>query len=282
MRPTGPCSISSPIYARRRRPAPPKRPCRCAPSFSPILPICARRLDAAALRLLDRRRVDLRALVRALPGPENFLATPRQRLDRAGEKLRAGLAAGLSRRQLALANASRLLARHAPHAEAQRAIGRLNNLAFRLGAARAALVEKRRERLETLAARFSAARLANRTLLRNDLRAREERRRALAGRLDAAARALLARRREALGHVGQMLAAVGYQPVLRRGFALARDAAGAPIRSVVQAPDGARLTLQFADGKIAATAGPPLDAAPPKKRAVKSPKTKPGDQGSLF
>ncbi len=170
----------------------------------------------------------LRALARALPGPESLLATPRQRLDRAGEKLRASLAAGLSRRQLALANASRLLARHAPHAEVQRATGRLNNLAFRLGAARVALVEKRRERLETLAARFSAAQLANLALLRNDFRAREERRRALAGRLDAAARALLARRRDALGHVGQMLAAVGYEAVLRRGFALARDAAGAP------------------------------------------------------
>jgi exodeoxyribonuclease VII large subunit len=242
----------------------------------------ARRLDAAALRLLDRRRADLRALSRALPGPEDFLAIPRQKLDRAGEKLREKLAAGLSRRQLALANASRLLARHAPHAEAQRAIGRLNNLAFRLGAARAASAERRRERLQTLAARFAAANLASQTLLRNDLRASDEKRRALAVRLDTAARALLARRGESLSHVGQMLAAVGYQAVLRRGFALARDAAGAPIRSVAQAPDGAILTLQFADGKIAATAGPPLDVAQPRKLAAKPRKAKPGEQGSLF
>ncbi len=242
----------------------------------------SRRLDAAAFRLLDRRRADLRALARALPGPESLLATPRQRLDRAGEKLHASLAAGLSRRQLALANASRLLARHAPHAEVQRATGRLNNLVFRLGAARVALVEKRRERLETLAARFSAARLANLALLRNDLRARDERRQTLAARLDAAARAFLARRRDALGHAGQMLAAVGYEAVLRRGFALARDAAGGPIRSVAQAPDGALLTLQFADGRIAATAGPPLDGAQTGKRAAKPRKAKPGEQGSLF
>jgi exodeoxyribonuclease VII large subunit len=242
----------------------------------------ARRLDAAALRLLDRRRADLRALSRALPAPENLLAIPRQKLDRAGDRLRASLAAALSRRQLALANASRLLARHAPHAEVQRAAGRLNNLAFRLGAARVALVEKRGERLNNLAARFAAARLASRALLRNDFRAREEKRRALAARLDAAARALLTHRREALAHAAQMLAAVGYEAVLRRGFALARDAAGAPVRSVAQAPDGARLTLQFADGRIAATAGPPLDAAPPKKRAARPRKTRPGEQGSLF
>ncbi len=242
----------------------------------------ARRLDAAALRLLDRRRADLRGLARALPGPESLLATPRQRLDRAGDRLRASLAAGFSRRQLALANASRLLARHAPHAEVQRAAGRLNNLAFRLGAARGALVEKRGERLAALAARFAAARLASHALLRNDLRAREEKRQALAARLDAAARAVLARRREALAHAGQMMAAVGYEAVLRRGFALARDAAGAPVRSVAQAPDGALLTLQFADGRIAATAGPALDAAQARKRAARPPKAKPGGQGSLF
>ncbi|MGO8740555.1 exodeoxyribonuclease VII large subunit [Rhodoblastus sp.] len=242
----------------------------------------ARRLDAAALRLLDRRRADLRALARALPGPESLLATPRQRLDRAGDRLRASLAAALSRRQLALANASRLLARHAPHAEVQRAAGQLNNLAYRLGAARGALIEKTGERLKTLAARFGAARFASQALLRNDLRAREEKRRALAARLDAAARVFLARRREALGHVEKMLAAVGYEGVLRRGFALVRDAAGAPIRSVAQAPDGALLTLQFADGRIAATAGPPLDRAPAKKRAAKPPKAKAADQGSFF
>ncbi|MCI4677701.1 exodeoxyribonuclease VII large subunit [Rhodoblastus acidophilus] len=242
----------------------------------------ARRHDAAALRLLDRRRADLRALARALPGPESLLATPRQRVDRAGDKLRASAAAALARRQLALANASRLLTRHAPHAELQRATGRLNNLAFRLGAVRAALVEKRGERIATLCARFGAARLARLALLRNDLRAQDERRRALATRLDAAALASLARRREWLGHADQMLAAVGYQAVLRRGFALVRDADGAPVRSAAQAPEGARLTLQFADGKIAATAGPPLERAAPKKRAPARRKTEAGGQGSLF
>jgi exodeoxyribonuclease VII large subunit len=59
------------------------------------------------------------------------------------------------------------------------------------------------------------------------------------------------------------------------------------VRSVAQAPQGARLTLQFADGKIAATAGGPLDAGPerapaPKKRAATPRKTPEGGQGSLF
>jgi exodeoxyribonuclease VII large subunit len=223
-----------------------------------------------------------------LPGPESLLATPRQRLDRSGDKLRAALAAGFARRQLALANASRLLARHAPHAELQRASGRLDTLVFRLAAARVGLVEKRRERLAVLGARFESARLARVALLRNDFRAAEERRAALAARLDAAMASALARRRERLGHAEQMLAAVGYAAVLRRGFALVRDADDAAVRSVAQAPPGARLTLQFADGKIAATAAGPFDSAPvegasaPKKRPASSRKTPEGGQGSLF
>jgi exodeoxyribonuclease VII large subunit len=125
-------------------------------------------------------------------------------------------------------------------------------------------------------------------LLRNDCRAAEERRLALATRLDAAMASALARRRERLGHAEQMLAAVGYAAVLRRGFALVRDAEDAAVRSVAQAPPGARLTLQFADGKIGATAGGPRDDAPaegapaPKKRAATPRKTSEGGQGSLF
>ena len=47
-------------------------------------------------------------------------------------------------RRLALAEASRLLARHAPHAELQRTVGRLQTLLFRLAAARPGLIERRR------------------------------------------------------------------------------------------------------------------------------------------
>jgi exodeoxyribonuclease VII large subunit len=244
----------------------------------------SRRHDSAALRLLERRRSDLRGLARVLPGPDSLLATPRQRLDRCGDRLRASLASALGRRQIALANASRLLARHAPHAELQRASGRLHNLSFRLNAVREILVERRRERLATLGARFGAALSARLALLRHGLRRQGERRLALAARLDAAMTAELARRRERLNHAEQMLAAVGYQAVLRRGFALVRDGADEAVRSVAQAPEGARLTVQFADGKIAATAGARLDGASPalKKRASAPRGTRDSGQGSLF
>ena len=92
----------------------------------------ARRHTDAIFRSVERRRNEMRALVRALPLGDALLATPRQRADRAGEKLRASLSAALGKRHLGLAQASRLLARHAPQAELSRATGRLNTLVFRL------------------------------------------------------------------------------------------------------------------------------------------------------
>ncbi|MGO9942401.1 MAG: exodeoxyribonuclease VII large subunit [Rhodoblastus sp.] len=242
----------------------------------------SRRHTDAIFRALDRRRTDLRALARALPGGESLLATPRQRLDRAGEKMRASLLASLGRRQLALAQASRLLARHAPQAELQRVTGRLNTLSFRLDAARAPLTQRRRERLETLAKSFHAALASRGRLLRRDLAAREQGRQVLAARLSAALAASMGRRREKLAHLDQLRFALGYGAILQRGFALVRDATGAAVHSVTQAPPGTSLSLQFSDGRIAATAEGAFDGAPAKKPRNATKKPPEGGQGSLF
>jgi exodeoxyribonuclease VII large subunit len=244
----------------------------------------SRRHSDAIFRTLDRRRTDLHALARALPGAESLLAIPRQRLDRAGEKLRAAALAAHGRRQLALAQASRLLARHAPQAELQRALGRLNTLAFRLEAARAPITQRRREGLETTKKSFAAAFTSRANLLRGELAAREERRRALAARLSVAMTALLARRHEKLENLEKLRFALGYGAILQRGFALVRDAAGAAVHSVRQAPPGTLLSLQFSDGRIAAAAQGPDERARAAGRPVakKPGKAPAGGQGSLF
>ena len=247
----------------------------------------SRRHTDAILRAMERRRGDLRSLSRALPSGESLLATPRQRLDRAGEKSRAALLASLGKRQLALAQASRLLARHAPQAELQRATGRLNTLAFRLEAARVGVTQRRREKWSHVAKSFDAAFAARVTLLRKDLSARRERNLSLGARLAAAIMASMSRRRESLDHLEKMRFALGYGAILQRGFALVRDAAGAAVHSVIQAPPGTALSLQFSDGRIAAMAGGGLDGAGPEKPAPKKPKnptkkTAEGGQGSLF
>ena len=59
------------------------------------------RLRRAALRLAERRRSELRALVRALPSGEAILALPRQRLDAALAALRSRSRAGFDARALA-------------------------------------------------------------------------------------------------------------------------------------------------------------------------------------
>ena len=247
----------------------------------------ARRHTAAIFRSVERRRSEMRALVRALPLGDALLATPRQRADRAGEKLRASLSASLGKRHLNLAQASRLLARHAPQAELSRATGRLNTLVFRLDSARKSLIERRRERLDGLVKSFGAAQAARLNALRAEVRARGERRQVLSARLDAAMAALLKRRREKLEHLEQMRFALGYGAILQRGFALVRNDEGV-VRSALEAPAGTRLSVQFFDGRIAAIAGDSLDetataAKPVAKRREAAPKKKPeGGQGSLF
>jgi exodeoxyribonuclease VII large subunit len=54
----------------------------------------ARRLTASALRGVETRRRDLRALIRALPQPDALLTTPRQRLDQASLRLAQALTRG--------------------------------------------------------------------------------------------------------------------------------------------------------------------------------------------
>ncbi len=247
----------------------------------------SRRHTDAAFRTLERRRTDLRALARALPVGDALLATPRQRTDRSGEKLRSALSAALGKRHLALAQASRLLARHAPQAELSRATGRLNTLAFRLASASKSLTERRRDRLAALAKSFDAARMARFNALRAELWSKQERRAALAARLAPAFATLMTRRRERLAHLEQMRFALGHDAILQRGFALVRSEEGV-LRSAAQATPGMRLSLQFSDGRVAATAGERLDDRAPatkpaaRKREPAVKKTPQGGQGSLF
>jgi len=237
----------------------------------------SRRHDEAVLRLIERRRNDLRSLARALPQAETLLATPRQRQDRAAERLASALRNFVGARRLALAEASRLLARHAPQAEVQRVAGRLNTWAFRLEAAGRVLAERRREKLVTLGARFQAAFAGRVRLLGQDFVRRRERAQNLGLRLDGAFVAAVARRRDRLSHAVNLLGAVGYQAVLRRGFALVRDEHGGVVRAAGQVGAGAALQLHFADGQVDVTA---KGESGLKKRAPV--KKTPSVQGSLF
>jgi exodeoxyribonuclease VII large subunit len=93
-----------------------------------------------------------------------------------------------------------------------------------------------------------------------------------------------------LARAGQVLNALSYHGVLRRGFALVRGPEGRPLRAAAAVAPGARLDLEFADGRVGAVAdgvaaavpapGPTPAPAPTRPRA----RRESGDpsQGSLF
>ena len=76
--------------------------------------------------------------------------------------------------------------------------------------------------------------------------------------------------------------------VLARGFALVRDEAGHPLHASADVAPGARMSLEFSDGRVGVTADAGDTAAEPKSvareplPAVPKRVGKPVDQGSLF
>ena len=97
--------------------------------------------------------------------------------------------------------------------------------------------------------------------------------------------------RARIAHTGQLLAALSYKSVLTRGFALVRDERGHAVRAAAAVGPGARLDLEFSDGRVGATADadrPAARASQPKavasepKPATPRRTAKPVDQGSLF
>jgi exodeoxyribonuclease VII large subunit len=223
----------------------------------------ARRLAGAKSRSLEARRTQLATFARLLPGAEQLLQTPRQRLDRAGERLRGAVRTAHDSRRLRLSRQTHLLAGHSPQAELARARERLRGLRARLSQGLASRVALARQ--QDLAA---AQRLAN-----------------AAERLERAIRHAMAQKRENLGRLHRLRESLSHKAVLARGFALVRDEQDALVRSVAGAPPGAALSIEFADGRVAARAGdavgPPSqpNAATPRRRDRKS---RDDDQGSLF
>ncbi len=74
------------------------------------------------------------------------------------------------------------------------------------------------------------------------------------------------------------LESVSPKRVLERGYALVRDASGAPITAVAGAMAGCVLSIEFADGEVSAR----VDGTPPPKPARPAPKKDGGSQGTLL
>jgi exodeoxyribonuclease VII large subunit len=153
-----------------------------------------------------------------------------------------------------------------------------------------ALLRHRRDRFAGLEVRLKASKLSNAQAQRNFIARDRERAARLAERARRALAISLQRLQARVTHRGQLLAALSYRSVLTRGFALVRDGQGLPVHAAASIGPGARLAIEFADGRVAATADADRAAATkPAKPVASEPKTaapkraaKPVDQGSLF
>ena len=125
------------------------------------------------------------------------------------------------------------------------------------------------------------------------LRAQIDRGKEKVARLAASARRsadLHIRQRETrLKYVAQLLNALSYKGVLDRGFALVRDEHGQPLHAAAHVVSGQHLTIEFADGRVGATAdGEGTTAATPKAAPAKPAPKRTTDfgvkkvQGDLF
>jgi exodeoxyribonuclease VII large subunit len=153
-----------------------------------------------------------------------------------------------------------------------------------------ALLRTRRDRHAGLQIRLKASRFSNAQAQRQVVARDRERTLRLCERARRALATAIQRDRARVSHSGQLLAALSYRGVLARGFALVRDARGLPVHAAAAVGPGAHLTLEFADGRVAATADADRPAAAsPANPAAGEPRTapprrvvKPVGQGSLF
>lgn len=246
------------------------------------------RLRGASSRQMDNRRQALRSLMRALPSLDQLLALPRRRFDEAAAGLGRGLerTAIAKRRQFERATAGlRLDLLSNRIAERRRHIGeqvlRQDRCLERhlLGA---------RSRIQRAEAQLSG--LPQR--LTGQIARERQHTAALARQAETAIRHALARHRATLVAQDRVLQSLSYKNVLKRGFAVIRGEDDTPLTRAAAVASGQTLSIEFADGRVAATSGdgiePPASPGPtapptPRKRAPKPAAAEKGpEQGTLF
>lgn len=279
------------LAADARAPTPTKAAEWAVPKFSELVDATSKlglRLGTAARRVVDSGRAHFKAAARGLPRLDEILALPRQRFDAAERRLSRALLGNTQSHARRLAGVSPRLQPRLLQIRIERATDRLERVARRKAQALGQGTAARRARFERLAGRLSLRPVERR------LADRRERLAELAVRLPQCFEASVLHRRRMVSAQAQMLTALSYQGVLRRGFALLRDEAGRAVRSVEMLAPGQPLDVELADGNVAANVeaiksrrgevtepAAPRDA-PGAMRGSSKPRKPPGGQGSLF
>ncbi len=207
------------------------------------------RLVGAAGRGLEGRRERLRGLSRGLPNLRRVVEDTTQRLDDWGERLENGARALLHRRLDKVTHLGARLQDPRQQIDARRAA--LGQWAARLGRAATVLLDGRRQRLWAVPAH----------------------------RLGEYAARLLAERRARVGQCQRLLDSYSYKNVLKRGFALVRDAEGNPVTGAAGARPGDAWAVEFKDEQVVPVV---VAGATPRPRRRKDAKEGKDKQGTLL
>ncbi len=214
---------------------------------------------------LSTRGQRLRDMARALPRADTLLDTPRQRLDRAAEKLDPALIAGVQKRRVRLADVAGGLRASALRQRAAADRRRLDGLTVRLDPALARAVGVKRERFALRAAAFRPATLAQDRARKADAFAK------LVQRLSEAGQRQTQGWRQKIDALDRVRMTLGYESTLARGYAVVRGDGGV-VTTSKDAKKASVLEIEFSDGRMT------VGGKPATKPGGKVP---PG-QGSLF
>ncbi|HXF55971.1 MAG TPA: exodeoxyribonuclease VII large subunit [Hyphomicrobiaceae bacterium] len=257
------------LVADARAPTPTKAAEWAVPKLSDLVEATrtlGHRARVAIARALAGQRAHFKAASRGLPRLEDLIALPRQRFDAVDRRLPRALLANTRVHAMRHARLSTRLNPRLLTARLERAREQLGRAWHHGERGLARLAARSQSRFDRVAGRFGPQILLHR----------------------------ISRARESLDGCGKLLAALSYQRVLKRGYALVRDEAGRTVRSVSQAPPGTRLSVEVSDGTFPAEA---LDGgkltkdrdrdeartARPERRRTSSPGRSDGSgQGSLF
>ena len=217
------------LVADARAPTPTKAAEWAVPKYADLIEALEKfdgRQRTATRRAIESARTHLKAASRGLPKRDEIVALPRQRFDAASARLNQSLTGLVQRKKTLFADVagtrldrSLLAATHRHSARFVKASSRLSSGPLLNRLARA------RDRLSSLETRAGQA-FANR----------------------------VSTRRRMLENRAAVLSTLGYHSVLARGFALVRDDEGRTLRSAAAIAPGASLSIEFADGRIAAEA----------------------------
>ena len=214
---------------------------------------------------LTARGQRLRDMARALPRADTLLDTPRQRLDRAVEKLDPALISGVQRRRVRLADVAGGLRIASLRQRATADRQRFDALAGRLDPALTRAISLKRERFVARVQPFRPA------TLEQDRARKAENFAKLVLRLSEAGQRQTGNWRRKIDAMERVRVSLGYHSTLARGYAVVRGD-GNVVTDSKAAKKASHLEIEFADGRMVIGAKP----------VAKAPSKTPPDQGSLF